>query len=243
LSPRTLDDFSNFDMELGNSNNLLVWMRAVERRLTAVMRGLDTRHAERHATGGADELDLTGLSGLSATQQTPASHHTRHENGGDDEIDVTGLTGLPAPTTVFYPKRATLWADEALILVGSGLAADYLAAQQYATYTYLTSDANGDSCSWGLLLAAGTYSFAVLGLKQTVGAKADWYVDGAAFATGQDWYHAGGNALNIVFTVTNVVVATSGWHVVKYIINGRNGGNTTGYRVPLTKLWLVPSAD
>lgn len=53
-------------------------------------------HATRHESGGADEIDVTGLLGLLGTPQTPITHAARHEDGGDDEIDVTGLAGLLA---------------------------------------------------------------------------------------------------------------------------------------------------
>ena len=47
--------------------------------------GAPAAHASEHESGGADEIDITGL--------TPSDHAPRHENGGDDEIDVTGLEG------------------------------------------------------------------------------------------------------------------------------------------------------
>lgn len=58
--------------------------------------GSSGAHAATHEDGGADEIDVTGLSGVLADPQTPAVHHTTHENGGADEIDVTGLSGLLA---------------------------------------------------------------------------------------------------------------------------------------------------
>lgn len=42
-------------------------------------------HADRHESGGDDEIDLSGL--------TPADHASRHQNGGADEISVAGLSG------------------------------------------------------------------------------------------------------------------------------------------------------
>ena len=53
-------------------------------------------HAPTHENGGADELDLTGLSGLLADPQAALSHASSHENGGGDEISVAGLSGLLA---------------------------------------------------------------------------------------------------------------------------------------------------
>ncbi len=53
-------------------------------------------HAPRHEDGGADEISVTGLSGLLADAQTPLTHASTHENGGSDEVDVTDLSGLLA---------------------------------------------------------------------------------------------------------------------------------------------------
>ena len=51
-------------------------------------------HASTHESGAADEIDLTGMTGLLGTAQTPAAHNTSHESGGGDELDLTGMTGL-----------------------------------------------------------------------------------------------------------------------------------------------------
>jgi len=51
-------------------------------------------HHASHETGGIDEIDLTGMTGLLGTAQTPASHASSHESGGGDELDLTGMTGL-----------------------------------------------------------------------------------------------------------------------------------------------------
>jgi len=53
-------------------------------------------HDARHENGGADEIDVTGLSGLLADGQTPLAHAASHQNGGSDEVSVAGLSGLLA---------------------------------------------------------------------------------------------------------------------------------------------------
>lgn len=53
-------------------------------------------HKTRHQNGGADQINVGGLSGLLADQQTPLGHASRHQNGGDDEINVGGLNGVLA---------------------------------------------------------------------------------------------------------------------------------------------------
>lgn len=67
-------------------------------------------HKARHQKDGADEISLTGLAGLTVTEQpsswtqvsgkpstfTPAIHKTDHEDGGGDEISIAGLLGEPS---------------------------------------------------------------------------------------------------------------------------------------------------
>ena len=64
-------------------------------------------HATRHQNGGADELSVTGLSGLLADEQTPLAHALTHQNGGADEINVAGLSGLLADAQTPIAHAAT----------------------------------------------------------------------------------------------------------------------------------------
>jgi hypothetical protein len=56
-------------------------------------------HASRHQNGGADEIDVTGLSGVLADAQTPAAHASTHEDGGADAINAGNLTGTITSTS------------------------------------------------------------------------------------------------------------------------------------------------
>jgi len=50
--------------------------------------GVDvSTHAARHENGGADEINVAGLSGLLADPQTPTSHASTHISSGSDEMD------------------------------------------------------------------------------------------------------------------------------------------------------------
>jgi len=55
--------------------------------------GAPAAHHTTHENGGADEINVTGLSGELADPQPPKSHASSHQNGGADEINVTGLSG------------------------------------------------------------------------------------------------------------------------------------------------------
>lgn len=50
-------------------------------------------HSTRHQVGGADVLNVTGLSGDLADPQTPKTHSATHGVTGPDSINVTGLSG------------------------------------------------------------------------------------------------------------------------------------------------------
>jgi hypothetical protein len=53
-------------------------------------------HASTHENGGADELNVAGLSGTLADPQTPSSHAASHQHGGADEI----ATATPAANAI-----------------------------------------------------------------------------------------------------------------------------------------------
>jgi hypothetical protein len=86
--PGTLDDghFSSLDLELGDTNNLRVFLLDLQRRLNQVMRGLDTTHAERHAADGSDPLAALA----------PADHAHAGVSGDGGTFDAANLTSAAA---------------------------------------------------------------------------------------------------------------------------------------------------
>lgn len=74
-------------------------------------------HSLRHESGGADEINVGGLSGSLADAQEPTAHSTEHENGGTDEISVEGLSGDLAdaqdPKSHDNARHTTNYADDA----------------------------------------------------------------------------------------------------------------------------------
>lgn len=80
-----------------DGNPLRVWNLAqVQQKLGIVPPGGIPPHATTHQDGGTDEINVSGLTGLLASPQTPIAHKTSHEDGGSDEISVLGLSGLLA---------------------------------------------------------------------------------------------------------------------------------------------------
>lgn len=86
-----------------------------------------TSHAASHQNGGADEINVGGLSGLLADDQNPLPHASTHENGGADEINVAGLSGVladPQPPAGHAVSHQNGGSDEINVAGLSGLLGD-----------------------------------------------------------------------------------------------------------------------
>ena len=70
--------------------------------------------------------------------------------------------------------------------------------------------------------------------------QVDWTLDGVTIATNQDWY--AGVTFNERKTVSGVVVASSGWHVLTGLVDSKNA-SSSDYLLRLTKMAFIPSAD
>jgi hypothetical protein len=84
-------------------------------------------HHTTHENGGMDEVDLTGMTGLLATPQTPILHAADHQNGGADEMSVAGLSGVLADAQTAAAHKASHQnggADEISVAGLSGELAD-----------------------------------------------------------------------------------------------------------------------
>lgn len=66
-----------------------------------------TSHASTHENGGSDEINVAGLNGLLADQQTPLAHETTHRSAGSDPLSVLNLAGFPGGTGTFLRADAS----------------------------------------------------------------------------------------------------------------------------------------
>lgn len=137
-------------------------------------------------------------------------------------------------------KRATMWHEDSLVLVGNPLQREVQSLQQHGIYVYQSAAAINDKFSHGFLLDAGTYDFTGLGVMQVDSGQVDWTLDGVTIATNQDWY--AGVTFNERKTVSGVVVASSGWHVLTGLVDSKNA-SSSDYLLRLTKMAFIPSAD
>ena len=80
----------------------------IEEHLLGIDAGLGAplaNHVSTHQDGGADELNVAGLSGVLADPQTPATHASTHSDGGTDEIIAENLaTGSTDVNDVLAPN-------------------------------------------------------------------------------------------------------------------------------------------
>lgn len=156
-----------------------------------------------------------------------------------------GVGGGSTPT--IFPTRATLWHHEALVTVGTSLSDPvHDVNQDYITcnlqYDGVAAGGNdGDTFTQGVVLDAGTYTLYILGAGDLNNGKAQWYMDDVAIGSLQDWYTSG-PSYNIIMTVSSIVIANPGRHVLKCVINGKNA-SSIGYYLPLTKYWLTQASD
>jgi len=68
---------------------------------------LNLPHAASHTNGGADELNVAGLSGVLADPQTPTTHGSNHIEGGSDAIpNATAVNGGLLSAAGFVPLNA-----------------------------------------------------------------------------------------------------------------------------------------
>lgn len=138
------------------------------------------------------------------------------------------------------PTRSQLSHDESIVLTGNAIAVTLDSGQIDNLFARQSPGANGDSFTQSVFLRNGTYTFSVEGQTNAANGMIDWYLDGVAFTTGQDWYTAS-QTKDVIKTAT-VTIASDGYHILKGIINGKNL-SSSGYNMDLTRMWFRQSAD
>jgi hypothetical protein len=162
-----------------------------------------------------------------------------------DGSALTGITaaqvGALATNAAIYPKKAALFHDDMIVLTGAARLISYDSNSAYGQRTDQGGGgANGDSWTNGFVAEAGTYSIRFVFLMLTSNGKLDIYIDNVLKVSGVDFY--GGTNQNQVVTTGTFTIATSGYHVLKGVVNGKNA-SSSGYRIPLTKYTLSQAAD
>ena len=204
-------------------------------------------------SGGDDFLDLrqfinvimdTVSSSLTVTDgSTTVTDVTEIDfNGSDFTITDLGSgvvqVDLVTPSAQIFPIAATIWQQQSSFLVGSSSWSYVYASAPFGYILYQTSAANGDSFQTApFLIAAGTYTFHVLGATDPNRGKLDWYLDAdiTPFDSGQDWYDPSNDYA--VEKTHSITIPTSGNHTITAIVNGKNA-SSIGFYHALVMMWI-----
>ncbi|MCJ7778102.1 MAG: hypothetical protein MUP16_07305 [Sedimentisphaerales bacterium] len=151
-------------------------------------------------------------------------------------------TDLPTSATLnMYPQRASMFHDEATVISGNQIAKTLNANMRYQYQAYQSTPANSNSFSHSFVVKAGTYNFNTLSGTQPQCGRIDWYIDNVKVISLQDYYSAG-VTYNVIKTVTDIVIATDGYHLLTGTVNGKHA-SATDYYILLVKYWLNPATD
>lgn len=137
-----------------------------------------------------------------------------------DSAQTNGIKFQSMP----FPTRAKMFHCDSIVLTGNGLVFNLDPNSLYNGNCFQDTSANADSFTSSFFLAAGTYNFEVLGTTAPNRPIVDWYVDGVIKVTGQDWYTAG--IVPNVRKSNSITVTGNGQHILKGIVNGKNGSSS-----------------
>ena len=139
-------------------------------------------------------------------------------NRGDNYFPVDG--GL-------FPQHARLFLDMFIVERGCGGALNHFldVNQRYGFECGQAAAADGDQIRQDFVIAAGIYSLMTLGIHFTNRGKLDYYIDDVFIGGQQDWYQSS-VVRNIHKTITNVAIPSSGRHVLRLQINGKNASSS-----------------
>lgn len=140
-----------------------------------------------------------------------------------------------------FPRRWHTFHLTSAVLSGSAIALGAITAGQIHVHFALQNPSvNGDTFTQSFVLAKGIYTFTAIGFTNADGGLLDWYLDNTLIASGDDFY-SGAPVSNVIYTHT-VTVQSNGYHVLKGVVNGKNGASTN-FVIRITTLAFIPSAD
>lgn len=161
------------------------------------------------------------------------------QNGTNMNIAYSGSQASYSPSA--YPKRATLFSDGAIVLVGTNTMVKYSALASPMAYgAYQSHNALGGSCGWSVYLDAGTYNLIVYIHMWAGCGIATWYFNGVSMGTCD--YYAAAYQQTVPVGGGPVTVTTAGRQQLKYVVTSKNG-SSTGYLIPNVFILFEPTTD
>ena len=158
-------------------------------------------------------------------------------------IELTGNTQIYLnPLASWYnnilTKAPVLWQDQATVILGNGFARNLDSNQPYGYVVQQTASADSDEWNNGFVSRFGTYTMKLLVLTANSCGLLDIYIDDVLVSSGLDFYTVG-TVEAATLQVSDVVITTNGYHTLKGKVNGKNV-LSSGYDIPITKIWFVP---
>ena len=142
----------------------------------------------------------------------------------------------------YYPTRATMWHQEAIIVTGNALSFSLNTSQTFNGWWVQSTPADGNKFTNGFFLKGGSgYTLYLFGVTGSDCGKIDWKIDGTSVATGQDWYSSS-LTLKVTKTITSLTISGDGFHVLEGTVNGKNA-SSSNYFIPLDYYWFSLSTD
>jgi hypothetical protein len=235
-----VDQYGESDADLSQSTSIVISTSAKTVALSAIPLGKWGTTSRRVwvTAAGATQTDPTAyklLATIGDNTTTTATYNTADASLSATTIPMVNTTG----SRPIFPRCSVIMADEIISSNANwGRVVQTLQPYNFHYQVPAANSANGDTFQGAAWIEAGTYTLHELGYTGPTVGKIDVYLDGAIIASGQDWYSAGGT-YNVEKTISSVVVPTSGYHHLKFVVNGKTGSN---YVWVITKIWFTPAA-
>ena len=201
--------------------------------------GTTARRIYRNSS--TDVSDITEFHLLTTIADNTTTTYTDTTPTGSLSATIIPTVNTTGSRPVF-PRNVTLWAKDFISSIGANYVPEFLDTSSWYNTRSGTAAADsndGDTLKAGFYLEAGVYTFKTLGVTAANEPKVDYYIDGVAVQTGQDWYTAG-LFRNTVKTFS-VTLTTSGYHHLEVVVNGHNA-SSSDYVFSITYMMLVPAA-
>jgi hypothetical protein len=182
-------------------------------------------------TGGSDPIQ-TQLGKWASDGNSPTpSDSTR-------TYSVRLSIGSLLASSTEFPKRATMWHQDSLVLAGNAITTDIDNTFYHGLRGYQDSPALNDEFTNGFMSDVGTYSLVFYAHTGNNRGILTVYIDGISQGT-VDFYTAGIVVQKLTLSVT---VLTSGWHVLRGVVASKHASSSS-YYVVMNEMALIPSAD
>lgn len=138
-----------------------------------------------------------------------------------------------------YPTRAEMNHLTSTVLNGNALQWLSNSAQVLGGSTRQNASAVNDEWTNQFFLAAGTYTFYIIGIRQAGGGSLDLWVDETSWA--QLDFYAAATGTNFVFS-GSITIATDGIHKLRGKVVGKNP-SSSGYVANISVMYFKKAAD